>query len=528
VKPQSVSRALRAVLPVLAGLVVGACATPKPPPPPPPPAPEAQAAPPVAEAPAVDRSQPPPLGPNPPLTLPAQRHFTLQNGLRVRVVEQHRLPTVALDLVVDAGAARDPAGLAGLASFTADMLTEGTRTRSATQISDQVGFLGASLEASAGPDAATLSGGCLSDKLPAFLEIFADVARNASFPNADFRRVQDARKVTLLQQRDQPPMLASRAFVSLFWGDHPYGHPLLGTEAALARTKREDLVRFHDRFWRPANAELVVVGDVTEAGIRPLLERTLGTWPSGRAAAPLSPRGPVAPHRTLVIDKPGASQAYLTLGAPGLDRRSDDYAAATVMFEVLGGGTSSRLFRTLREEKGYTYGIGAGADARRLAGASVVRGSVKAEVTGAALQDLLAQLALMRDQPVSAEELAEARDGIVRSLPARFATVGGVAGQLSALATYGLPDDYWTEYAKAVQQVTAADVQRMAQRYLAPDRLTLVLVGAKALVVPQLASVPLGAVQVERVTNPPLPRKPSRRPAAGQGQDAGAGVGVVQ
>jgi len=321
-------------------------------------------------------------------------------------------------------------------------------------------------------------------------------------------------------------MLASRAFVSLFWGDHPYGHPLLGTEAALARTRREDLVRFHDRFWRPANAELVIVGDVTEEGIRPVLERTLGTWKAGRAAPPLAPRGPAAPHRTLLIDKPGASQSYLALGAPGLERRSDDYAAASVMFEVLGGGTSSRLFRTLREEKGYTYGIGAGADARRLAGASVVRGSVKAEVTGAALQDLLAQLALLRDQPVSAEELAEARDGIVRSLPARFSTVGGIAGQLSALAIYGLPDDYWSEYARAVEQITPADVQRMAQRYLAPDRLTLVLVGAKEVVAPQLASVPLGTVQLERVANPPLPRKPARPPAPGQG--AGAAAEVVQ
>lgn len=522
-------RALRALFPVFAAL---ACATPQPPPAAPKtepaPAAEAPAAPPpVAEAPAQDRSQPPPLGPNPPLTLPAQRHFTLANGLRVRLVEQHRLPTVALDLVVDAGAARDPVGRGGLASFTADMVTEGTKTRTATRISDQVGFLGASLNAVAGPDSATLTGGCLSDKLPDFLEVFADVARNASFPKDDFKRVQDERRVTLLQQRDQPPMLAARAFVSLFWGNHPYGHPLLGTEADLARTKREDLVRFHDRFWRPANAELVVVGDVTEAGIRPVLERTLGTWKSGQAAAPLPPRGPAAPHRTLLIDKPGASQAYLSLGAPGLDRRSDDYAPASVMFEVLGGGTSSRLFRTLREEKGYTYGIGAGADARRLAGASVVRGSVKAEVTGAALQDLLAQLGLLRDKPVSPEELVEARDGIIRSLPARFATAGGIAGQLSALAIYGLPDDYWTRYASAVQGVTEADVQRMAQRYLDPARLTLVLVGAKEVVTPQLGAGPVGAVEVERVANPPLPRKPGPR-APGGNQGAGAAAEVVE
>jgi zinc protease len=502
-------------LPLLLGLL--ACATPPAPPPPPPPAaaPAPEPAPVAApEAPTVDRSQPPPLGPNPPLVLPAQQHFTLSNGLRVRLVEQRRLPIVALDLVVDAGAARDPVGRAGVASFTADMLTEGTRTRTATQISDQVGVLGATLEAGAGPDTATLGGECLSDKLPAFLDIFADVARNAAFPRADFARVKDERRVALLQQRDQPSALASRSFVPLFWGDHPYGHMALGTEEALARTTREDLIRFHDRFWRPANAELVVVGDVAEEELRPMLEAALGTWKSGQAVAPLIPRGPAAPHQALLIDKPGATQTYVALAAPGLERRSPDYAAASVLFEVLGGGMSSRLFRTLREDKGYTYGVGAGADARRLAGASVVRGSVKAEVTGDALRVLLEQLALLRDQPISAEELTEAKDGIVRGLPSSFATVGGIASQLSTLASLGLPDDYWEGYARAVQGVTAADVQQMARRYLDPNRMTLVMVGPADVVASQLATLPLGTVRVERAKNGLLPRK-EKRPAAG-------------
>ena len=168
------------------------------------------------------------------------------------------------------------------------------------------------------------------------------------------------------------------------------------------------------------------------------------------------------------------------------------------------------MFRTLREEKGYTYGIAAGADARRLGGASVVRGSVKAEVTGAALHDLLEQLAILREQPISAEELAEARDGIVRGLPSRFATASGIAGQLSALSAYGLPDDYWEGYARAVQEVSVAEVQRVAQRYLDPSRLTLVMVGPAAVVEPQLAALPLGTVEVERAKNGLLPRKPRR------------------
>jgi predicted Zn-dependent peptidase len=497
-----------------------ACAAPKPPPPAAPQAepaaPAASAsepAPAAAETPSVDRLHPPPLGPTPPLELPSQIHFVLANGLRVRLVEQHRLPIVALELVVDAGASRDPAALPGLASFTAAMVTEGTATRSSTQISDEVGFLGASIGANAGPDTASLSGGCLSEHLADFLQVFADVAMHPSFPKADVERVQDERRVTLLQQRDQPAVVAAKAFAAAFWGDHPYGHAIIGTEAALARTRRADLLRFHDQYWRPANAELIVVGDATAAQLRPLLDRTLGTWKAGAKAAALPGRGPVAPHRTLLIDKHGASQSYLALGAPGLDRRSPDFVAATVMFEVLGGGTSSRLFRTLREEKGYTYGIGAGADARRLAGASVVRGSVKAEVTGAALHDLLAELARMRDEPVPADELEEAKAGIVLSLPSDFATVGEIAGRLGELAIHDLPDDYWNTYAQAVEQVSAEDVQRVARKYLDPGRLTLVMVGPAEVVRPQLASLPIGKVEVQHQLNPPLPRKPAAGPA---------------
>ena len=517
-----------------------ACAAPRPPPPKPPEAPPPAAAlpappPAVAEPAPVDRSRPPPLGPSEPLSLPRQLHFILSNGLRVRLVEQHRLPLVALELVVDAGSSRDPANLPGLASFTAAMVTEGTRTRSATQISDQVGFLGAALSAAAGPDSASLSGSCLSRQLKDFMAIFSDVAMHPAFAEGDVERVRDERRVTLIQQRDQPAIVAVKAFASLFWGDHPYGHPIIGTENGLSRTRRSDLAEFHDRYWRPGDAQLVVVGDVTEDQLRRILAGTLGFWEEGgHPAPPLPARPPAAPHRTLVIDKRNASQSYLALGAPGLDRRSPDFVAATVMFEVLGGGTSSRLFRGLREEKGYTYGIGAGADARRLGGASVVRGSVKAEVTGAALKDLLAELSRMREEPVPADELEEAKAGIVRALPAEFATVGEIAGQLAELALYDLPDDYWNTYAEEVHDVSAADVKEMAERYLDPGHLTLVMVGPREVVGPQLVSLPLGEVETGGVSRPTpprpapppranglLPRKPTpNTPAATGGTEA--------
>ncbi|HET8538626.1 MAG TPA: pitrilysin family protein [Anaeromyxobacter sp.] len=511
----------RRVLAVLAAAALGACAGPRSATPPAPaaPAPAAQApapAPPASAAPAAagpDRSTVPENGPAPELRLPEQKHFALSNGLRVRLVEYRRLPIVALNMVLDAGGARDPARLPGLASFTAAMLTEGTRTRSATRISDEVGFLGASLSAGASPDAASLGGATLAKHLPAFLEVFADVAMSPAFPKADFARVQDQRLVTLLQQRDQPQALASRAFAPVFWGGKsPYGHYLLGTEEAVKATVPKDLAAFHERYWRPGNAELVVVGDVTEADLRPLLERTLGKWKPGVKVTPLAPAPAAAPKRTVLLEKADAPQAYLLIGMPGLLRSSDEFVAASVAFQVLGGGMSSRLFRNLREDKGYTYGVYARGDSRRLAGVSFVVGSVKADVTGPALKELLKEIALLRDEPVSQAELDDAKNALVLGLPADFAAAGAIAGRLGELAIYGLPDDYWNRYAENVRKVTAEDVRRFAVERLDPARLTLVMVANPAVVKPQLAELPLGPIE-ERpapVAGGPAPAKGAR------------------
>jgi predicted Zn-dependent peptidase len=470
--------------------LAAACATAKP---------EATAKAAAAAAPAPDRSKPPEPGPAPELHIPPQIKFKLSNGLAVRLVEYHRLPIVAVNLVVDAGAARDPGAQPGLASFTATMMTEGTKTRSATQISDEIGFLGASLAAGASVDSASLSGATLSRYLPRYLDVFADVAMNPSFPARDFERVQDERLVTLLQQRDQPQAIASKAFQPVFWGAHPYGHYSLGTEESVKAARPADLAAFHDTYWRPANAELVVVGDVSEADLRAQLEKTLGTWPAGAAAPALPPVPAASPHRALLLEKPDAPQSYLLLGMPGLRRSSDDFVAGTVAFQVLGGGMASRLFRNLREEKGYTYGIYSRGDARKLAGVSFIVGSVKAEVTGAALKELVSEVDKLRDTPIPQAELDDAKDALVLSLPADFATAGAIAGRLADLAVHGLPDDYWNRYAASVRKVTAADVQRFARAYLDPSRMTLVMVANPATVKDQLAGLPIGPVEVRQV-----------------------------
>ncbi|MEI6225176.1 MAG: pitrilysin family protein [Deltaproteobacteria bacterium] len=477
---------------LLVVLALAACATtasrPEPVQPAPPPV-----APPAA---AAEKVPVPPLGDPADLRLPATQRFTLSNGLPVRLVEYHRLPIVAVQLVLlEAGAARDPASLPGVASFTASMVTEGTTSRSAIQLSEELGFLGASLGAGAGMDSAQVSGYALSRHLPRLLDLLGDVVANPAFPASDFARVQDQRKVSLLQQRDQPGAIATKTFGKLFWGDHPYGHWAGGTEASVAKTTRQDLVRFHADHWRPGAAELVVVGDVDAVTLRAELERALSGWKGAAPARLLALQDPVPRRRAVLVEKRGAPQTFLVLGMPGIARSDPDFVTAQVLFQVLGGGSSSRLFRDLREDKGYTYGLSARESASRLGGLSYMGGSVRADATGQAIGDLLAQARALRDVPVPAAELDDAKDGIVRSLPGDFATASGIAGRLAEQVVYGLPENWWATYPARVRAVTAADVQRVARRVLDVGALVTVMVGDPEVVRPQLSGLPLGDVQ---------------------------------
>jgi len=452
-----------------------------------------------ALAPAAPAIPIPPLGEPPELRLPAQQKFRLSNGLAVRLVEYHRLPIVAVHLVLlEGGAARDPADLPGVASFTASMVTEGTKSRTSFQISDELGFLGASLSAGASMDAAYVSGYVLSRHLQRLLDLLADVTVNPSFPEQDFLRVQDQRKVSLLQQRDQPAMLASKAFGKLFWGNHPYGHWAGGTEESVARTTRADLRRFHEAHWRPGAAELVVVGDVDPATLRASLEKALAGWKGAEPALPAAAEPPSSTRRALLIEKKGAPQTFLILGMPGISRSDPDFVPAQVLFQVLGGGSASRLFRDLREDKGYTYGMSARVSAQKMAGVSYLGGSVRADATGQAIRDLLAQVNALRDVPVPEPELEDSRDGIIRSLPGDFSSAAGIAGRLAEQVVYALPEDWWSAYPARIRAVTAADLQRVARRLLDPALLTSVLVGDAAVVTPQLDGLPLGPVEVRK------------------------------
>ena len=376
------------------------------------------------------------------------------------------------------------------------MVTEGTRNRTAFQLSDELGFLGASLGAGASMDAAYVSGYGLSRHLERLLELLADVTMNPSFPATDFFRVQDQRRVGLIQQRDQPGAIASRTFGKLYWGAHPYGHWAGGTEESVVKTTREDLARFHAEHWRPGAAELVVVGDVDAATLRALLEKAMAGWKGAEPARPIAAGAPEGKRRAILVEKKGASQTFLILGMPGIARSDPDYVAAQILFQVLGGGSSSRLFRDLREEKGYTYGLSARESAQRLGGVSYLGGGVRSDATGQAIRDLLDQVKALRDVPVPAAELADAQDGLVRALPGDFSTAAGIAGRLAEQVVYALPDDWWVRLPERIRGVTPTELQRVAGRLLDTGKLATVLVGDPEVVKAQVAGIPIGELEV--------------------------------
>jgi zinc protease len=400
---------------------------------------------------------------------------------------------VAAELVVKSGSAANPSDHPGLAGYTAQMLEEGTATRSAPRIADEVAQLGAFLGSTASTDASTVSLLALRSTFPQALDVLADVVQHPAFPTAEVERQRAARLGELTQQRDDPALVAFVAAAGALYGpNHPYGYGQLGTEQAIRATTREDLVRFWRRHYLPGNAALVVSGDITLDELRALATARFGGWERADAAvsAPGDPAGSKA--RLVVVDKPGAPQTALRVTAIAAARKTPDYPAMQVMNAALGGLFSSRINLNLREEKGYSYGVFSSFRYHRTPGPFTIAGSVRTDVTGASVAEILREVNGMRDKPLPGPELAGARDSQVYSLPGQFETNSGIGASLADTYVFDLPADYWRTLPDRFRAVTAAQVQAAAQTWLKPDQLKIIAVGDRAAIVPQLQKLGLG------------------------------------
>jgi predicted Zn-dependent peptidase len=448
-----------------------------------------------------DRSHPPALGAAPRLTVPPIQKRALANGLPVWIVEQHEVPLAQVNLVIHAGSGDDPADAFGLASFTAAMLDEGAGMRTALQIADEVEFLGAALSTTSSFDSSAVRLNVPVKQLRPALALMADVALRPTFPPMEVERLRQERLTALLQAKDDAASVAPLAFArTVFGAAHRYGTAASGSAATLKAMTAAQMKEFHAARYKPSNATLIVAGDMTAASLMPQLEAAFGAWPM---AAPVS-RTAVPTARQLtagqltIVDMPSAEQSQIRIGWVGVPRSTADYFPLVVLNTVLGGSFTSRLNQNLREEHGYSYGASSRFDMRLSAGAFQAGAGVQTDKTADALREFFKELKGIRE-PITAEELAKAKNYVALSFPSEFETITDLTSHLEEMAVYKLPDTYFSQYIANVQAVTAAQVQKAAETYIQPDKFAIVVVGDRKAVETGVRALNLAPMKIQTV-----------------------------
>lgn len=430
------------------------------------------------ETPAPRERQAPPESAAPrDIAFPPIERTTVANGLELDMVEWRQLPVVYLELVIKSGSATDPANLPGLASFVADMLKEGTRTKSSAELAEAIDFLGAQLGTSAEPDQLRITLRVVSEKLPEALALLTEIVTAPAFSEEELTKLKRRELDRLQLSQDEPDWLAARAYYRALYGDHPYARTDT-TPEAVQRVTRRDLVNWHRAHVVPANAFLMVVGSFDREAVKTQIGRAFARW---RGRAPAAPTFAAPPTRTtrevLIVDRPGSAQSVIHIGNLAMTRGSTDWIELRVANQVLGGGAASRLFMDLRERRSLTYGAYSDVDERVQIGAFTASSSVRTEVTAEAVGAFFEHLARITSEAPPADELANAARFLSDSFPLRIDTPGKIASYVGDLRIFGLPDDYWDGYRSAITAVTPERALAAASTYVKPDTAAIVIVG---------------------------------------------------
>lgn len=419
---------------------------------------------------------------------PLGRRVMMKNGLILIVAERPTLPMVTIEILVKAGSLREPREKAGLANLTAELLPLGTPSRTALEISEAIEFVGGGLSASGSTDFASVSLTVLKRDLDLGLELLADVLMRPAFREEEITRKVRELQGSIRRKEEDPGTVVQEAFAAKLFGEHPYGRPVEGTEESLAKITRKDLVQFHQRYYVPNNSILAAAGDVTLEEMQRALEKHFQGW-ARKMVSPLEGFAvtPPASRQVVKIDRP-VTQANIVWGHLGIGRNDPDYYAVSVMNLILGGGgLTSRLMRSIREERGWAYDVHSFFDARRLPGSFEVNLQTKNETAGPAVEEVFDQIQIIRENGVTAVELEEAKGFLTGSFPLRFETNRQVVSFLAAVEFYGLGIDYPERYPEIIRAVTREDVLRVARKYLHPNRGVLVFLAD-----PAEAKVPFG------------------------------------
>jgi len=415
--------------------------------------------------------------------LPRPTEGDLPNGVHLMVLEDHRAPLIAFQLQIQgAGGFADPADRAGLASFTASLLPEGTTTRPARQIAQDLDTLAASLATSAGQnaEAATMSGDCLVEHVDRLLAVASDVLLHPAFAQEEIDRLKVQRRAQLVQQRTNPAFLAQELFAKVTYGTHPAGR-VTATPAFVEQVTRDELVAFHHAHYVPDFAVLAISGDITFADAKKKAEAAFGAWAkNGQPAPTISQPAELTRPGVFLVDRPGSVQTNFLVGTQAITRTSPDFDAVQVMNRVIGGGPTGRLFLNLREDKGFTYGASSSVQAAKYRGAWVANTQVRTDVTGPALKELIGEITRLREQPVPAAELESAKRALVANYALSLESANRLLDYAITSWLYHLPADYWDRRPEALLAVTSEQVQAAARTYLTPARLQIVAVGTGA------------------------------------------------
>ncbi len=483
-----------------ASLLALACAAERPALKPAPPAAAAAQAPAPAITPDAEfrAHKPPPAAVEPRFQAPVPAEARLANGARLLVIENHAVPLVSIGVLVESGVDAEPAGKGGIASFTASMLTEGTKSLPAQAFAARVEDLAARLGASAELEATRVHLNCLTETLPQALDLLADALVNPAFRPEDVERVRGLLLTGLVQKKASLQALARDAAARILSGaDHPWGRPAGGTPETVKSITRADLARFHHQLYRPNHAIVSVSGDTTLAEMKKLLDAKRAGW-KRRALPPLRlPPLPAIERRSVtIVDKPGSPQSQIWVVGRLFPASSPDRVPFLVANNILGGLFGSRLNQNLREEKGYSYGVFSGARLGRTTGSFTAAGGIQAPSTAEALAEFEKELTAFSGGALREGELQRAKEALIRSLPARLETNDAVSGAIAGLALDGMPLDYDRQVPGLVARVDAAEVARVARTWIHPERMPVVVVGPRSEWDGKIRAMNLGPVEV--------------------------------
>src|SRR2546423_599920 len=413
--------------------------------------------------------------------LPKPEEDTLKNGLRVLLL-RNRVPTFSMEMVVMTGGLADPANMHGLAGATATLMREGSAKHTSREISEQLDTLGATFGTNAGLAGFTsnVTSSGLAENFDQVLDLFAEIIRT---PRYDAQEIERYKSRTLAAQpflRGQANFLAQERFAQAIYGTHPAGLVMPPAEA-IKKITVDDLRRFHDTNYVPNNAMLAVVGNMTMKELLPKLERAFGDWKPGTPTTTTIPAAPTqGAARIFLINRPGSVQTVFQIGTLSMDRTDPDYPALAVMNRILGGGGSSRLFLNIREDKSYAYSVSSSFNSSKYRRTFAAQAPVRTDATEGALTEFMNEFKRIRNEKVSATELENAKRGIIGAFALSLENPAATLSNAITVKLYNLPANYWDTYPEKIEAVTAEDVQRVAQKYIALDRLQIVAVGDAA------------------------------------------------